>query len=180
MLGFGNCSEPVFMKRCATSCAGMSVHMERMIAMSSMHSASFGKTSLTSTPDLPLFLKLEGRAEGQAFMAGDRLVVVLREHRLRIPRIDVRRRALGKNVDDVLGLDREVGALGSERTADHRGAVRIRIERIDAEKGGEAECTKPHPGANQELTARVDHVIEARRMFADVFLGGEVAGVLGA
>ena len=37
----------------ATSCAGMSVYIERMIAMSSTCSPSFGKTSLTSMPDLP-------------------------------------------------------------------------------------------------------------------------------
>ena len=48
------------MKRCATSCAGMSVHIERMIAMSSTHSPSFGKTSLTSMPALPIFVNLNG------------------------------------------------------------------------------------------------------------------------
>ncbi len=46
------------MKRCATSCAGISVHMERMIAMLSIISPSFGNTSLTSMPDLPILLNL--------------------------------------------------------------------------------------------------------------------------
>src|SRR4051812_3994682 len=58
--GFGSCSDPVVMKRCATSCAGISVHIERMIAMSSMHLARFGNTSETSTPDLPDLVNLKG------------------------------------------------------------------------------------------------------------------------
>ena len=48
------------MKRCATSCAGMSVHIERMIAISSTCSPSFGKTELTGMPDLPIGVNLNG------------------------------------------------------------------------------------------------------------------------
>src|SRR5689334_8723651 len=48
------------MKRDAGSCAGTSVHIERMMHMSSTHSPRLEKTSLTSMPDLPYFLNSNG------------------------------------------------------------------------------------------------------------------------
>ena len=62
MLGRDSRSDPVFMKTVATSCAGMSVHIERMTAISSTWLPRLGKTSLTSIPDLPFFSNLNGEA----------------------------------------------------------------------------------------------------------------------
>jgi hypothetical protein len=53
MLGFTIRSEPVFMNTVATSCAGMSVYIERTTAMSSTCCPIRGKSSLTSIPDSP-------------------------------------------------------------------------------------------------------------------------------
>src|SRR5690349_1715534 len=52
------------MNRDAGSWAGTSVHIERMMHMSSTHSPSFENTSLTSMPDFPYLLNLNG--EGKA------------------------------------------------------------------------------------------------------------------
>src|SRR5688500_12653111 len=60
MLGFGTRMEPVFMNTVATSCAGMSVYIERMTARSSAWAAVLAKTSLTSKPLWPYFEKLNG------------------------------------------------------------------------------------------------------------------------
>src|ERR1051326_2267439 len=60
MLGRASLVEPVFMKTVATSCAGMSVYIERMTVRSSTSSPSLGKTSLTSMPDRPFFENLNG------------------------------------------------------------------------------------------------------------------------
>src|SRR5688572_27680643 len=60
ILGRARRSEPVFMKIAATSCAGMSVYIERMIARSSTCCAVRAKTSLTSVPALPNLENLNG------------------------------------------------------------------------------------------------------------------------
>lgn len=60
MLGFAIRSEPVFMKTVATSCAGMSVYIERITAMSSTCLPNAEKTSLTSMPDWPCLVNLNG------------------------------------------------------------------------------------------------------------------------
>src|SRR5258708_33647031 len=63
MLGREKRVEPVFINTVATSCAGMSVYIERITARSSTISPSFGKTSLTSMPDLPCGENLNGEAK---------------------------------------------------------------------------------------------------------------------
>ena len=68
--------EPVFIMIVATSCAGMSVYIERTTHRSSTSSPNCGKTSLTSMPDLPLGRELERRPHGHAVHAGQRLAVV--------------------------------------------------------------------------------------------------------
>ena len=61
MLGLGSWSEPVFMKRWATSCAGISVQQRADDRHVIDHCAELaGSTSLTSTPDLPLLVNLKG------------------------------------------------------------------------------------------------------------------------
>src|SRR6185295_7805540 len=59
-LGLAVRSEPVFIMTVATACSGTSVYIDRMIAISSMCSPSFGNTSLTSMPDRPCFVNLNG------------------------------------------------------------------------------------------------------------------------
>ena len=63
-------SEPVFMKTCAMSCAGTSVYIERMMARSSTCLAIAGKTSLTSTPDCPCLVNLNGDANATPLRPG--------------------------------------------------------------------------------------------------------------
>ena len=60
MLGLAMRSEPVFMKTVATSCAGMSVCIERMTAMSSTNSPVLANRLLTSVPLWPIFWNLKG------------------------------------------------------------------------------------------------------------------------
>src|SRR5262249_47977621 len=61
-LGRASLVEPVFMNTVATSCAGISVYIDRITARSSTISPSFGKTSLTSMPERPFFENLNGDA----------------------------------------------------------------------------------------------------------------------
>ena len=61
---------PVFIISVANSCAGTSVVIERMTAMSSMHSPIFGKISLTSTPLWPDLRKLNTGGSGRPPMSG--------------------------------------------------------------------------------------------------------------
>jgi hypothetical protein len=61
MLGLG-CRGPVFIITVTTSCAGMSVWIDRITASSSTCSAIAGNTSLTSIPDCPCFVNLNGDA----------------------------------------------------------------------------------------------------------------------
>jgi hypothetical protein len=102
------------MKREAGSWAGTSVHIERMTHMSSTQSPSARKTSLTSMPDCRA-CELERRRVSEAGQAGQRLVFELRERRLGVERVDVRRRAAGEDVDDVLGLGVEVRLVRRQR-----------------------------------------------------------------
>ena len=69
-LGLAMRNEPVFMNTVATSCAGMSVYIERMIARSSTCSPSAENTSLTSIPALPHFLNWNGDGIATPFRPG--------------------------------------------------------------------------------------------------------------
>src|SRR3979409_581159 len=69
-LGRENRVDPVFMKTVATSCAGISVYIERITVRSSTSSPSLGKTSLTSIPDFPFFSNLKGEAMATPSMPG--------------------------------------------------------------------------------------------------------------
>src|SRR5258708_37816115 len=60
MLGFEIRTEPVFMKAVATSCAGISVHIERMTARSSACAPVLAKSSLISSPLWPYLENLNG------------------------------------------------------------------------------------------------------------------------
>src|SRR5258708_3300798 len=70
MHGLASRSEPVFIITVATSWAGMSVYIERMIAMSSTCSPIFGKTSLTGMPERPMGVNLKGEGMATPFMFG--------------------------------------------------------------------------------------------------------------
>src|ERR1700722_16524804 len=73
MQGLARRNEPVFIITVATSWAGMSVYIERMMAMSSTCSPILGNTSLTSMPDLPRLVNLKGDAIATPFMPGNDL-----------------------------------------------------------------------------------------------------------
>ena len=60
MLGFVILRDPVFMNTVATSWAGMSVYIERTTAMSSTCCPMPGKSSLTSVPERPILVNLNG------------------------------------------------------------------------------------------------------------------------
>ena len=72
-------SEPVFIMTVATSCAGMSVHIERMTAMSSTCSPIFGNTSLSSMPDWPFFANVNGDRIATPLIPVQRLPIVFRQ-----------------------------------------------------------------------------------------------------
>ena len=62
MLGRVICASPQFMSMSDGSWLGTSACIDRMTHMSSMQVPSWGKISLTSTPDLPIFLNWKGEA----------------------------------------------------------------------------------------------------------------------
>ena len=59
--------------------------------------------------------RLERRGVAHAVGAGDGLAVVFGERRHGVPGVDVRRRALGEDVDDVFGLGGKMGLPGRKR-----------------------------------------------------------------
>ena len=70
-----------------------------------------------------------------------RFAVVLGKRGLWVPRIDVRRSALGEDVNDVFGFGRKMGLPGQGRGRLLDG-VRLWGEKVFAEQRGEAEGTK--------------------------------------
>ena len=89
---------------------GMSVYIERMTQMSSTHSPTCGNSSLTSMPLWPYFLNVNGERISSPVLplgrdrpAGQRLAVILVEHRLGIEGVDLRRAAVHEQEDDALG-----------------------------------------------------------------------------
>jgi hypothetical protein len=122
MLGLTIRSEPVFMNTVATSWAGMSVYIERTTAMSSTCWPIPGKSSLTSVPDLPIGVNLNGEPIGDAAVA-DRLPSILHELGLRVPGVDVRGGPLGEDVDDGLGRRREGRRPRARGVGGRRGAA---------------------------------------------------------
>ena len=78
--------------------------------MSSAHSPTCGNSSLTSMPHWPYFLNVNGdRISAPVFRsvgdraAGQRLAVILVEHRLRIEAVDLRQPAVHEEEDHALG-----------------------------------------------------------------------------
>ena len=78
--------------------------------MSSTHSPTCGNSSLTSMPALAVLLERERRSHQRAGLAlggdraaGQRLAVVLVEHRLRIEAVDLRQAAVHEQEDHALG-----------------------------------------------------------------------------
>ena len=83
--------------------------------MSSAHSPTCGKSSLTSIPLSPYFLNVNGDFSSvpvfrsvATVAARQRLPVVLVEHRLRIEAVDLREPAVHVQKDDALGARRVV------------------------------------------------------------------------
>ena len=160
------------MKRCATSCAGMSVHIERMTAMSSTCSPSFGKTSLTSMPDLPIFVELERRAERQPVMPGDASCpsyFVSAGFGSHVSTCDGPPSA--KMWMTCLALAGKCGCFGASGPAIFAPAPAAAPSRprVDPEAATRGSCAEAHARAEQELAAGEDDVVRGRRVFADVF-----------
>ena len=154
------CSEPVFIMTVATSCAGMSVCIERITARSSTCAAIAENTSLTSMPDFPYFANLNGDAIATPLRPGKGLVVVLRQLGLGIPGVHLRRRALRENVNDVFRFCREVC-----RLARRSGALRSR-EQFVGEKARQAERTESHAATGKELSPVTQRFFRSQSVIA--------------
>ena len=117
--------------------------------------------------------ELERRRVADAVRARDRLAIILRERRLGIPGINVRRRALRENVNDVLRLRREMRLLRRQRIHVHRQSSlrgdRARQQAVPQQRG-EPQRAEAHAEAVEELPARHEEVLRA---------GGVVAQVIG-
>ena len=122
---------PVFISRNDGSWFGTSACIDRITQMSSMCFAVCSKISLTSMPDLPYFLNLNG--DGNAapvcrsvlrLVGRQRLAGVLRQERLGVERVDLGRAAVGEQVDDPLRLGREVRLARGERVGRIDGPLR--------------------------------------------------------
>ena len=109
------------------------------------------------------FGKLERRRHRHAAHAGNFFAVHLGERRFVIPSVQMRRRALRKNVDDVLGLRgqrrrfRQQVRLGLDRV---RGAG----EQAFTQKRREAQRAKAHARALQELAAGEKVIFEVHQL----------------
>ena len=112
---------PVFMKICAGAWLNCVVFIERTMAISSACFCRLGSSSEISAPDWPCCLNVEGRAEQarralderEALAFGDEPFGIswpsyLLQQRLVVEQIELRRRAGHEQVDDLLGLRREV------------------------------------------------------------------------
>ena len=122
MLGRISRGSPQFISSSDGSWFGTSACIERMTQMSSMCFAVLAKSSLTSRPLWPYFWNLNGDGNAapvlrsvRRFAGRQRLAGVLRQRRLGVERIDLRRPAVDEDVDDVLRLRREVRLLRRER-----------------------------------------------------------------
>ena len=113
--GRPTCVCPVFIISIDGSWFGMSVYTERTKQMSSAQPPTCGNSSLTSMPDWPYFLNVNGERIKRAGLplgrdrpAGQRLAVILVEHRLGIEAVHLREPAVHEQEDDVLRLRRVV------------------------------------------------------------------------
>jgi hypothetical protein len=77
----------------------------------------------------------------------------------------VRRRALSEDVDDMLGLGREMRRLGEQRIRRAVTGQSVIEENSFAEQRGEPERAKAHPGAVQELAAGEKVIRKLRGVF---------------
>ena len=115
---------------------------------------------------LPVLLKLERRAKNRAaerrFLPHvlDDLAVVLREVRLRVKRVHMRRPALRENVNDALGLGREMRHARRERRAEiHGGGMRSTRKRVLHQRR-QTQCAETEAAAGKKLTARLKRVLK--------------------
>ena len=114
---------PTFIIMIAPACSGMSVCIEWTKHMSSTILPTSGKISLTHLPLWPYCLKPNGEGIRPFFVFRSvlrstrlgRLPGVLRECRFVVKRVDLRRATRHEQLNDVLGLGREVRCLGRER-----------------------------------------------------------------
>ena len=141
---------PVFMKICAGAWLNCVVCIDLTMAMSSASFAVHGSSSEICAPESPCWRNANGLAEqlGRALDEGEALVldellgnglaVVLRQRRLRIEQIELRRRAGHEQVDHPLGLGRVVQA--GER-AGHRTTPESSAWAADATAGSSSDAS---------------------------------------
>ena len=86
---------------------------------------------------------------------GSGLAGVLGEQRLGVERVDVRRPAVHEQVDDVLGLGREVRRVRQQRIAAGRGGCLCCAEQV-----AEGQCAEAHAAALKQLAAGEGQMFE--------------------
>ena len=101
-------------------------------------------------PDLPVSGELERRRHRHAVQARQRLAVALRERRLRIPGVHLRRRARGKDVNDVFCLGGKMRRLVRRRVAAASVSSESRLARPSdpPQAAAREEFTAGEPGAS--------------------------------
>lgn len=109
--------------------------------------------------------ELERRRQRRAADEVHLLVGVLRHLRLRIPRVEMRRPALCENVDDMLGLGREMRLARRERVDD--GAVGAAREAL-TEHRRHAQAGEAHAETVQETATRLKEILRLRTMLCNV------------
>ncbi len=138
--------------------------------------SGFGEHLASFEPALAVLGELERRRQRDV-VAGDRLAVHLRQHRLRVPRIEVGRRALGEDVDDGLGFAGEVRRLGRQWAGGDLALGLGRDEVVRIEDVGERQGTQSHAHPAEELAAGQKVVLEIGRNPAARMLGrGRIRG----
>ena len=116
---------------------------------------------------LAVLLERERRAQGRTGFAlgaksrpGKRLAVVLRQHRLGVERIDVRRAAIHEQMDDLFGPRGEMRRLGRQRPERSEQSVTQRepcelspSTVVVGDDARQADQAKPHAATPEQLAA---------------------------
>ena len=130
--------------------------------MSSAQPPTCGKSSLTSMPHWPYFLNANGDRISDAGLplggdrsAGQRLAVVLVEHRLRVEAVHLREAAVHEEEDDVLRLRRDDAGRRSRDRLPHAAPAIVVAVAIDSPTmPAKASMPKPLP-MRQSASRRV-------------------------
>jgi hypothetical protein len=106
-----------------------------------------------------------GAALGFEIVHRQRLAVEFGENRFGIKRVNVRRSAIGKNVNDALGLARKMRGVRRQRTiACHFVSQRARAEQVRAEQLRQPQHAEAHSTATEKIPAREEAILQLRLM----------------